>query len=695
MLSKILDKVSFISLACVLVLLPVFFLPSTLFSLDASKTSLTIFGLFVALIAFVVARFSDGKVSFPKSIILLSGFGLLVVTFLSALFSSATKMSFFGIMLDPGSFYFMLVGFLLMFVSSIVFKNTTRMKFLFVWSVIISILLMIFQILHIFFPSMFSLNILVEKTDNLLGSWNTFGIFTGLFAIVALFVTEFFTISGFKKFLLRLLVVVAIVLSSLVNFYLIWILLGLFALVVFVYKIYFSFSNKPEENTKKSFPVFPFLIVMFSLLFFMSGKFVGGFLPQSLGVSNVEVYPSFGTTLGITKNVLKSDPIFGVGPNRFADSWTMYKPMNINNSGFWNTSFSFGSGLLPTFMSSNGILGILSWLVFLAIFAFFGIKSFFYSVKKNTNWEATGFFIAALYLFTASFFYPVNGVMLFMAFAFTGVFIGLHSNEHPNGIFSFSFLDDPRKSFSLILLLVLIMISASALTFQYGKIFLSVPYYGKAVSSTDINQAESAINKAVLLHKNDLYLRTYVQLYLTKMNTLVSKNSTLSEKEKSDLQKSFDEAVKGANLAVQYNIKNYLNHESLGTVYYTAGLLGVKDAYEKAKESFNIASSLNPYNPSLKLSLARVSFAEDNIKDARALSTEALSLKPDYIDALVALSQIEKKAGNSSLAISYAERALSLDPDNSDLSSFLKSTKSNNNTNTSEELTDLKKDKNN
>ena len=85
MLSNILDRISLVSLSVVVVLLPLFFLPFTKIPIEASKGLLLVVGLAVAIITWAAARFSDGKINIPKSGLLLSGIGLVLVFFLSAL----------------------------------------------------------------------------------------------------------------------------------------------------------------------------------------------------------------------------------------------------------------------------------------------------------------------------------------------------------------------------------------------------------------------------------------------------------------------------------------------------------------------------------------------------------------------------------------------------------------------------------
>jgi tetratricopeptide (TPR) repeat protein len=236
-----------------------------------------------------------------------------------------------------------------------------------------------------------------------------------------------------------------------------------------------------------------------------------------------------------------------------------------------------------------------------------------------------------------------------------------------------SFLNDHRKSFFSILALIVIVIVSVAVAFTYVERFVSVSYFGKALSASTVPAAEDSIGKAISLYTNDLYLRTYSQIYLVKLNSISSKGSTLSDADKADLQASFNQAVQSAQLATSYDNKNYVNFQLLGSVYQSVGTLGVKDAYSQAVTAFQSASILNPLNPGIKLSIAGALFLDGKVKDAKDYANQALTLKPDYIDALITLSQIAKSEGNNSDALSYGQAALSLDPTNKNLIQYVDS----------------------
>jgi len=672
MRSNIFDKLSFLSLFLVVVLLPLFVLPFTNIPVETSKGLLLVLGLAACVVFWAIARFSDGKIIFPRSWLLMSGFGIALAFLLSALFSKNSQVSLFGTMFDIGSFWFIFSGFVLMLMSSVVFRTPKQAKTVLLGTILSSAFVLIFQSARLFMPTILSLGILAGKTGNVLGSWNALGLFAGFSGLMFLLVIEFFPISKMEKLLLEIFILLSILLAASVNFSLVWILLGISGLIIFVYKVSITFQESGNEGEKKHFPIVSFIVVMIALLFFMSGQLIGGFIPNRLQISNTEVSPSLGATMSITKGVLAKYPVFGVGPNRFGEAWSMYKPAVINNTQFWDVSFGSGSGLLPTLTATTGYLGILAWLIFSILFLVIGVKSVFSSIKNGVNWEMMAFFVLSLYLFISSFFYSTGTVIFLLSLAFTGVFIGLAASGSNKEI-SISFLNDHRKSFFSILVLILIVIFSVATSFKYIERFTSVSYFGKAIFASTEPVAENYINKALSLYSNDLYLRTYSQIYLVKLNSIASKGSSLSDADKADLQASFDQAVNSAQMAAAYDPSNYLNFQLLGSVYQAVGSLGVKDAYSKAVLAYQTASSLNPLNPGLKLAMAGALFVDGKVKDAKDYANEALSLKQDYIDALITLSQIAKSEGNDSGALSYAQAALSLAPTDKNLIQYVDS----------------------
>jgi len=633
---------------------------------ETSKGLLLVVGLVISVIFWAIARFFDGEIVLPKSWLLLSGLGVALVFLLSSLFSVNPQVSLFGTMFDLGSFWYIFSAFILMLASAVIFRTPAQAKIVLFGIILSSAIVLVFQSAHLFMPNFLSLGVLNGQAGNIIGSWNALGLFAGFSSLMFLLMIEFFPISKLWKIIFEVLILLSVLLAVVVNFPLVWLLLGISALIIFVYKTSITLEKNDLEEKKKNFPIISFVVVLISLLFFLnplisSEKHLRDHLvPKRLQVSNIEISPLFRTTLLVTKGVLVKDPIFGLGPNRFGEAWSMHKPIQINTTSldgndFWNVYFNFGSGLLPTLAATTGILGILSLLLFFVLFLISGVRSVFSGIKSGINWEMMAFFVLSLYLFISSFFYATGTVIFLLSLALTGIFIGLAASNLKKQIV-FSFLNDHRKSFFSILLLILLVIVSIIISFKYVEHFASIPYFRKALKNAEtietIPLAENYIGKAVALHTNDLYLRAYSQIYLVKLNTLVNKGLALTEEEKKDLETSFKQAVQSAQMATEYNSSNYLNFELLGSVYQTAGVLGVKDAYSKAAETYQQASVLNPLNPGLKLATANSFLAAGNREEAKNYANAALSLKGDFTEAQEFLKYIESSNTSSVVPVS-------------------------------------------
>ena len=154
---------------------------------------------------------------------------------------------------------------------------------------------------------------------------------------------------------------------------------------------------------------------------------------------------------------------------------------------------------------------------------------------------------------------------------------------------------------------------------------------------------------------------------------MAAKGQSLSEGEKAEVQSIFDQVRNSTELATIYDPGNYLNFRMLGSIYQAVGATGVKGAYDQATLNYQKALELNPLNPGLKLALGTVAFADGKMKEAKDYATEALALKPNYLDGLLFMSQILKSEGNTADALAYAKAALSLAPTDKDLIQYVNS----------------------
>ena len=197
--------------------------------------------------------------------------GVVLVFLLSAIFSKTAQVSLFGTMFDLGTFWFIFAGFLLLLMSSIVFRDSRDAKIVLFGLILSSTLVLIFQSVHFIFPKILTLGVLVEKTDNLIGSWNAL-VFCWIFALMSLLIVEFSQPLKWKNSFFNYDRTFCCFLIAAVNFPFIWGILGVSYFDNFVYKISISATNRGEDHHKKqSFPVFSFVVIMISLLFLRLG----------------------------------------------------------------------------------------------------------------------------------------------------------------------------------------------------------------------------------------------------------------------------------------------------------------------------------------------------------------------------------------------------------------------------------------
>jgi tetratricopeptide (TPR) repeat protein len=270
--------------------------------------------------------------------------------------------------------------------------------------------------------------------------------------------------------------------------------------------------------------------------------------------------------------------------------------------------------------------------------------------------------------------YPVSSTLFLFLFIFLGINIGIMFNKLDK-VYTINFLEDPRKSFFGILVLVLLMITSAGFAFKYFEKFASVFYFGQTLNAQEINQAENSINKALILNQNDLYYRTASQVYLSKINLLLSNNESISDESRVVVQNSINQAINFALAAVDFNPQGYLNHELLGFAYKNALSLGIEDTSQKAIDAYTKASELNPLNPLLKLEIARIYFLEKKFKEAREEALVLMELKPDFLQGLIFLAQLEELEGNNKTALSYAQDALLILPSDQSLLDYVETLK--------------------
>lgn len=645
---RLLNKLSFGSLIVSLFISVFAFLPYSYVPIEGLKGFVICIGVTLSILFWFIARLTDGKFVVPKDRLLF--FALLIpLSFLvSSLFSFSPYRSIFGIGFEVGTFGSMLIMFLVLFLSSIYFQNEEKIKYFFraVW--VGGAILALFEITHIIFN--------FEKLSpglmkglaypNLFGTWNDFAVFFGFIVVLSLLTLQLRKLSFLNKSFVYLMLVAGLFFLSLVNSWLVWVVTGVFSLIVFVYTV--SFQSNTEVVGEKKVPFAPFLVILVSLLFVLSHNSFGVIIPKYFGLINNDVYPSLSSTFSVAGKALMHNPFFGIGPNTFEIGWSMWKPQAILASQFSGADFYTGFGFIPTLLVTVGLVGFLSVILFFIVFILRSLQSIKVIIKDNSsNYLIFSTVIIPLYFFIIMIFGHPNFVSLVITAMSIGAFIGILSSRRAISVYDGTFLDDPRKSFFAILSLVVLMIVSVSTTYVYTEKFTALSYFAKAQSREG---SANNILKAVSFDANDTYYRALSQTYLSELiNTISNKNSD-SDLVKSKGQELISKAENAATLAINSSPKFYKNWVNMGDMYNTLLAFGINGSYENALDSYNKALELSPNEPSVIFSIATLDYKKADYAKAIAGLEKVVKIKPSYLDARYVLALSYQKVGQNDKA---------------------------------------------
>ena len=659
------NKLSFVSLLFTLFACLFFFLPYTPVTLEASKGFLLSIGATLSLFFWLVSRLGDGKFVIPRDKLILFALFIPLVFLISSFFSSSLYISLFGSGFEVGTFGSMLILFIVFFLSAIHFQSEKRL-WLFIGSLFIGgLIVLIFEFVSLFvdlgaiLPGFFK----SISSSNLVGSWNSFVLLIGVIVLLSLFTLESVKTKVAFRIVLYSLLFSGILFLIIINIPLVWILVGVFSVIILVYCISVHHSqgkNIQDANSKKTFPFTSVIIIFIALISLIGNNLISNIISDRISINNLDIRPSIVTTSKIAVNSFKHNPFFGTGPNTFSIDWALWQPKDIAQTVFWNVDFASGYSLLSTFAVTTGLIGFISLLLFLITYAVRSVQSIRIALRNGLlNYFIMTALIISLYSWVSIIFYNPNIVMLMLAFSSSGVLVGVLVYKQAIPVKVYSFLSDPRSSFFSLLGLVVLLVFTATLSYIYIEKFTSIIYFSKGMiinnSIESLSNSERMLQKAISLDKNDIYHRGLSQLYLNQIGILVNDQKTSPEVLSSTIQQLIDNAQGQAGLAVVRNPKLYINYVNLGNIYSALVPLAVANSYESAVVSYDKALTLAPNNPSILLARASLEIANKNTDEAREYIKQALEIKPNYIDAIFLLVQIETDEGNLSEAIKYAE----------------------------------------
>ena len=658
-------------------LLPLLFVPVAYLPGDYVKTILVIFGICIAIIFFSLSVLRSGKIVLAAPWALAALWVAALSSGVSALLSGDMRDALIGDDFGVHTALFMTILALVATVVSQTGQTKTTIMRLYILCTGSAVIMALFHLVRLWFGAdVLSFGIFNSTTQSLIGGWNDLALFFGLAILLSLVALEQLPLTRSGKALFSSVIGLSLVMLAVINFFAVWIVLALVSLTVLMYSLtkdHFAEKTLTLEGKKSSVSIQSVLVsvsvFIVSVVFIIGGGSVGGYITKLTNVSYLEVRPSFEATTDIARSVYNENAFVGIGPNKFVDSWRLYKDPSINGTIFWATDFTGGSGYLTTLFITTGILGVVSWIAFFILFVFAGFRMLFRSSHADRFWYFIGSssFVGATYLWGMSAIYVPGAVLLLLAAIFTGVVFTSYVALISSRTITLSVASNKKAGFALVGVVMIIIVTTTTTLYYTGQHLASVYAFGGAISGLqngiDIKTTEEKIASAYATSNNELYALQLASYQLAKINAFASL-AELTAEQQQELQSSIANGISATEIVVAADPTDSRGWSIMGNIYSILAAASREGAKEKALESFAKAREFDPKNPAYLVMEAQLYSRVQDLAAARARILEAIALKPNYTDALFFLAQIDIFEGKTDDAIATTQAITSLEPNN-------------------------------
>lgn len=652
-------------------LVAVFFTPGLYASLNFDKVLLVVvFGMIIVTsLAFVSLRTARVQTVVPLTLIFFWLF--ILAALLSGLFSGDTLDALRGSVMETQTVAFLAtLGLAMMMPLVLQRSKLMSIKALSLFAITAGIVLFynVFRVLV--GPDVLALGSFGSVTVSPVGGFNDLALFSAIVVILGLVTLVQLPLKTWMQGVLSAIMLMALFLLGVVNFFYVWVVVGFFGLLLFLYLIsrdtlFQSLDDRPVTVSKLAI-LMTAIVCVFSAVFVVAGDYVGGKLGEWTEINYVEVRPSFSATTDIASAVYSDNALLGIGANRFADAWRVNKDRNINETIFWDTDFNAGSGYVPTLFVNLGLLGGILLVIAHLAYLRLGYRMLLKSGAADPYWYYFGLisFAAAAFIWGMSYLYVPGTAILLLGALFTGCSFAASGALLPSGIKTIPLTISRRRGFLLMAVTVIVISFSVATLFTTGKQYVAASGFIKAQRvATDTAELDQAIAESYNLYPDDRFLSARAQMRLAEMNSLLN----VQEPTEGEQQRLLLAAEQGLVLAEQAVLRDETNpdhHALLAGMYSALAVAGVEGAAERADASLSQGQSYDPKNPGYYLLKAQLLARSGEVDAAREAIQTSLQLKRNYTPALLLLAQLDIATGNTATAIGTTQAIITLEPNN-------------------------------
>lgn len=544
------------------------------------------------------------------------------------------------------------LAFFMAFVHFRTLRTARQLLGVVLWALVAAAL---FQLVSVAFGAI-PLSAFADRSVNLIGKWNDLGILVGLLVLLFLVRTELSATSRIAKWLYILFGAALLVLLAVINFAPIWgILLAVSLAVALV-----SFLGA------RRMPVLPLALAAVSVGFLVWGSSLNVGLTKLFPVTSLEVRPSWSATtqtIDAERGTSLKRLLVGTGPSTFTESWIMHKPAEVNQSQFWNLDFSIGYSSLLTAYGTVGVLGVVAWLIPALLVLAGVLRALRLRLIAREDRDTTvALTLAALLLWAAFIVYVPSANLVLFAMTLSGAAFGFLWRQ---GQTAAAAEPTTRAQWAaLVLMLVVVMASAWAAA-QTGRRLVAEALVGHgsvAISTGNVDTGRIDASRALAVETTADTLRFAISADSAKLSALSQDTKSPATEVQQQFASIFQETTTNAQKAHALNPADYRPVLAMGQLYDFLAGLKVQGAAAQAKSAYAVAAELNPTNPQIPLLQARLAAetgdnaaVQDNLK-------QALTLKPNYTDAMLLVVQLAVANNDLKTAVQAAQAAVQTAP---------------------------------
>lgn len=623
----------------------------------------------IAGILFAVARMQQQELAIHKSLVLATAWGLPVAYLLSTLFASDVSISFYGKQLTMDSAAFLLLCALTLTLTSLMLTDAKRTLGLYLAMLGSAAVLTLFEMLVFFARDTVAATGIVLPSLSLFGTLNDLAVFFGLIMLFTLLSLMLLPVSTAVRGVLWGVLGAASFFLAAVNLTALWWIVGGFVLAMFVYS---QFGRFMDDGAKKTISFAPLAALLLCAFFLFGSESATSTVATWANVGELDVRPSWSTTIQLGNQALENHMLFGVGPDTFTEQWSRYMPADISQSIFWRADFAYGIGFIPTTVIATGLLGLLAWLTFFGVFVWNGAKAFM-ATRKVSRGDVIHFlrvtsFVGALYLWIIAIIQVPSPALVLYAFVLTGVFIAARSwGDDATRQVRIAFKENPRAGFLTTLTLTFVILASIGGMYSITMRHSAEAAYQKAVKTANtegnIEMTEQFLQKAIARHPVDAYYRLLSSVDVVRIQQLLARNEP-PEVIRPEFQALLSRTIGNAQQASIVGKHNYSNWENLGNLYQGIVPLGIEGAAESATASFDQALALRPNSPHIYLAKAALERQQGANDKAHEYVEKAIALRNQYTDAIFLLAQMQLEADDVEQALRSVEGVTQFEPNN-------------------------------